>query len=367
MRGVEKMANISFGTPGSDYISKIFSLIPASNLIPDREEFQFIFARAGNDIINIYDPTTENPETPNIDVLVGDLFDNSPQEFGVFSSIQNGNLFAILDADISSVGADRFVLGNESQSYYTNPDAAALTKTDPFGFKQFAIVYDFDPGQDVIQLHGTDANYVLAKFDPKNNPLLIPGLEGFSGEAIYSLETGQPDLVALVVSNPREPGDELDLQADYFQYVDETLQDQPKKNKIKYFGTPGQDQGFGVAIEPGSGHFYVMGMTTGSLNGPNQGSTDVWLSKYNSKDNALGKRTLQLGSSAADHAFNVVTCSGLQKRRARLAKSSIFGSDYLQKLGASGSQSLQMGSHYSAKGLQKPLPAHINGKKAALD
>jgi hypothetical protein len=50
-----------------------------------------------------------------------------------------------------------------------------------------------------------------------------------------------------------------------------------------------------------------MGMTTGSLNGPNQGSTDVWLSKYNSKGNALGKRTLQLGSSAADHAFNVVT------------------------------------------------------------
>jgi hypothetical protein len=30
------------------------------------------------------------------------------------------------------------------------------------------------------------------------------------------------------------------------------------------------------------------------------------------------------------------TCSGLQKRRARLAKNSIFGSDYLQKLGASG-------------------------------
>ncbi|EDX85410.1 hypothetical protein S7335_3111 [Synechococcus sp. PCC 7335] len=315
--------NISFGTPGSDYLSKIFAHIPASNLLPGGEEFQIVLGRAGNDTLNVYDPTSEAPDTPNVDLLIGDLFDNTPEEFNVFSQILAGNLFAILAADIPSVGADRFVLGNESHAYYTNPSAQALTTTDPGGFNQFAIIYDFDPEQDVIQLHGSQSNYVLQELED----FPIEGLGLFSGEAIYSTETGAADLVGLVVSTPEV---DLALDGDYLQYVDKAVEGKPKRNKGRRgrkFGTLAQDQGYGIAVDPRWGQVYVTGITTGSLNGPNQGATDVWLSKISRKGRPRRRKSFQLGTSGVDSAYNVVTDADGNFYVAGDTEGSLFGSD----------------------------------------
>ncbi len=75
----------------------------------------------------------------------------------------------------------------------------------------------------------------------------------------------------------------------------------------RQFGTNNIDEGLGLATDP-AGDIYVTGYTNGALNGDtNQGSTDIFLTKYN----AAGTRiwTKQLGTSGSDQGWGVATDS----------------------------------------------------------
>jgi hypothetical protein len=281
--------NVSLLTPASDVITGV-----------DGVDVDVIFGRAGNDTIYGFDPIADRNAANNVDILVADLFDNSADEFNVVLELIAGNSLAILNApNIPSIGQDRFVLGDEFQSFYTTSDPLSLVTTNFLGFNEFAVVYDFSATQDKIQLNGRREDYRLLKLE--NTP--IENVGSFSGYALFSLQTGSPDLVSLIVQKPSVT---LDLNADYFEFVGSKSKgkNKPADRKIAQFGTLGLDFGFGVAVDP-SNNLYLTGSTSGSLEGPNKGSGDVWLSKFDSSGNKVFGQ--QLGSASGDTSTTIVT------------------------------------------------------------
>ncbi|MEM7760415.1 MAG: SBBP repeat-containing protein, partial [Cyanobacteria bacterium P01_A01_bin.40] len=278
-------------------------LTPASDLVggDPGSETQGIFARAGNDTIYGYDPGINNNENPKVDVLVGDLFDNSPEEFQIIVDIQEGNPLAILDrGKPPSVGADRFVLGDEIQPYYTTFDPISLVGDNLLGINQFAVLYDFDPEQDIIQLNGKKNDYELLEV----NGLVVEGIDQpFFGEAIFSLQQGAPDLVGYVISTPEV---DLDLDKNYFEFVGDKPEDKPDEKKIGQLGTTGIDQALGVATD-GDGNVYIAGSTSGPLGGANQGSSDAWVARYNSNGNQTLLQQSNISTPSGDIANAVAT------------------------------------------------------------
>ena len=262
-------------------------------------------------------PGSNDGTRTDIDILFGDLFDNTADEFEVTLQIASGNVFAILDADIPSVGADRFVLGDEFQPYYANFNPLSLISTDLLGFNQFSVIYDFAPDQDTIQLNGKKDDYFLVEV----NDVEIEGAGLFSGELIFSLQQGIPDLVSLVVST-----DEVDLKLgdDYFQFVGSKPEDKPDEKKIGQLSTTGIDTGNDIAVDSG-GNIYVAGATSGPLFGSNKGFSDAWVAKYNTNANQVfGK---QIGTAASEAANKVVTDSNGNFYLAGSTGGNLFGKD----------------------------------------
>jgi len=70
----------------------------------------------------------------------------------------------------------------------------------------------------------------------------------------------------------------------------------------RQLGTSSSDQSFSVAID-GSGNAYISGRTEGSLDGPHAGGDDAFLAKYNDSGSLLWKR--QLGTSSSDVSYSV--------------------------------------------------------------
>jgi hypothetical protein len=271
-------------------------LTPASDLVQGDTgaEIQGIFARRGNDAIYGFDPATNNNGNQKTDVLFGDLFDNSPEEFNIIQDIQNGNPLSILGKDIPSVGKDRFVLGDKTQPYYTSFNPG----TDVLGLNQFAVLYDFDPAQDTIQLNGKRKDYQLVDV----NGLQVEGVsQPFSGKAIFSLQQGLPDLVAYVIAKPDV---QLDLKDKSFLFVGNKPDKKPAEKKIGQLGTTGIDLAYDAATDS-AGNVYITGSTSGPLGGSNQGSTDVWVAKY--APNGTQTWLKQYGTASGDTAYAVAT------------------------------------------------------------
>jgi hypothetical protein len=286
---------VSLFTPGSDLATG-----------DPNAEFEAVFARAGNDVIYAYDPGANNNEKRNIDFLFGDIFDNSQAEYEIIVNIQNtqqgGNPLLILDRNIPSIGADRFVLGDENRPYYTDNSGLSdsLIKKNFLGLNEFAVIYDFSPAQDTIQLNGKPGDYRIVEI----NGLKVEGIaQPFSGEAIFSLQQGKPDLVAYVISKPEV---DLNLNDKYFKFVGNKPQTKPSIKKVSQLGTTGIDFSLAAATDS-SGNVYITGSTSGALEGTNKGSTDVWVAKYDNK----GKQSWlkQIGSAGAESAYAVVTDS----------------------------------------------------------
>ncbi|MEH2326496.1 MAG: SBBP repeat-containing protein [Nostoc sp.] len=302
---------------------EISLLTPAADLITGggTNASEALFGRAGNDTIYPDNPIRNPTQGTNVDYLFGDLFDNSPQEYEIILNIQNsqqgGDPFLILDRDIPSVGADRFVLGDTSQPYYTTSDPNTLLNTDFLGLNEYAVIYDFGPANDVIQLNGKPKDYRIVKIDG----LQIAGVaRPLSGEAIFSLQQGAPDLVAFLVEKPDVT---LDLKSNNFRFVGDKPAKKPTENKkISQLGTTGNDVSAGAHTDS-AGNIYLAGTTSGPLFGTNQGFGDSWIAKYDTNGNQVWGR--QFGSSGDDTTQATATDSSGNTYVAGVTSGNLFG------------------------------------------
>ncbi|MDX2211918.1 MAG: hypothetical protein SFY66_01395 [Oculatellaceae cyanobacterium bins.114] len=83
-------------------------------------------------------------------------------------------------------GQDTFVLGDRSMVFYD--DGNSITA----GLSDYALIVDFNPGQDKIQLKGSAENYSVGA---------LPEQLGFAGTGIYyknTTGTGTPELIGVV-------------------------------------------------------------------------------------------------------------------------------------------------------------------------
>ncbi|WP_013334454.1 SBBP repeat-containing protein [Gloeothece verrucosa] len=225
------------------------------------DDAQTVWARAGNDFLSPFNPTTAGQKVKRIDRLYGDR-----------------------EEDVSSVTrefSDVFILGDYNIPYYVNPGNSTL---------QYAIIADFNPNIDFIRLHGNATNYQL-----KNTA---------TGTNIFWQDpnTGELDLIGKVsnISN-------LDLNASYFKFIGNTPPaPSPSLSKVYQFGTTSREIPNGIATDL-SGNVYVTGSTGGDLdgNGPDtyKGNLDVWVAKYNNQGELLWRH--QYGSSEYDSGSNI--------------------------------------------------------------
>jgi hypothetical protein len=71
---------------------------------------------------------------------------------------------------------------------------------------------------------------------------------------------------------------------------------------VRQIGTPSWDYSYSVAVDA-SGNAYISGYTYGSLGGPNAGSVDAFLAKYDASGSLLWTR--QMGTTSEDYSHSV--------------------------------------------------------------
>lgn len=102
-----------------------------------------------------------------------------------------------IDRMNGGAGRDRFVLGDTNRVFYDDGNRNSQGRQD------YALIQDFNPSQDRIQLHGQRSNYVLGR---------VPNM---AGTGVF-LRAGQntPELIAVV-----QGGSALNLNSNVFQFV----------------------------------------------------------------------------------------------------------------------------------------------------
>lgn len=230
----------------------------------DDEEIKLVWGRHGSDQMIGFNSSADVDGERRIDLLLGDFIDEQ--------------LFGSTPGPYRS-WRDTFVLGDWKQPYYFEND-----KT--LGANQFALITDFNPNEDIIQLHGTAQDYQL--------------VETSQGTAIFLRQENSLDLIGVVGGVPVKS---LSLEADYFDYQGNT----PPETSLaqaEQIGTDGNDYLFNSSVDE-EGNLYVGGGTDGSLAEQNLGARDAWLSKYDSLGNQQWSK--QFGSSEAELIWDIHT------------------------------------------------------------
>lgn len=235
---------------------------PGSDPVIGTQNSEFNWGRSGNDIFLGFDPSAHHSAQQQIDLFLGD-----------------GSEVSLIGGDSKGDWSDRFIFGDWKQPYYV--DGNGLN----FGLNQFALILDFNPDHDTIQLHGSSSDYQL--------------VESPFGTAVFWQQERDtvPDLITVLpfVS-------QLSLEGNYFQFEGDSPPEEPVQGKIKQFGTSGVE----LILSPGTdsfGNVYIAGSTSGSLGEPNAGSQDVWFAKYDSNGNQQWIQ--QFGSSSFDIPWQV--------------------------------------------------------------
>ena len=285
----------------------LFPASPGSDVVFSIQESAIYWGRDGNDTILSFDPSTDNLQ--QIDLLIGDFND--------------ATLFPELGEIAPRDWQNRFILGDWQNPYYVSDLPFLL------GLNQFAVIADFDPSQDIIQLHGTPENYQLV-----TTPI---------GTALLWQQFPTPDLVALFPF-----ASDLSLASDSFEFKGDTPPAGPILETTQQLGTDGIDgftssttdslgnlyvaggtkgdilvakydnngnqlwiQDFGtsgyetateIAVDR-AGNSYLVGVTNNDLAEPNAGSFDVWLAKYDSNGNQLWLE--QFGNELVDLSYSI--------------------------------------------------------------
>lgn len=228
---------------------------PSTDIAAGFRQNQIILGREGNDTLVGLDPVVDNPDQLQVDIFIGD--EPTIPVPGVVRDFSN-----------------KFNLGDWRQPYYVNN-----------GINDFAVVLDFNSGLDILQLHGSPLDYQL--------------VQSSTGTEILWQQGDVTDRVALLPFTY-----DLSLEGSYFQFEGDTPPPGPAIEEAEQLGTDGFDLSITVATDP-FGNVFIAGGTTRSLGGPNAGSRDPWLAKYDSEGNQLW--TQQFGSSSFDTAYGAAT------------------------------------------------------------
>ena len=246
---------------------------PGSDLATSSKPNQVIWARTGNDIVLGYQPLNANVGIYQLDTLVGDF--ELPQ----------------LVDPVPRIWRNKFILGDSQTSYYAHGNPFLL------GLNDWALIADFNPTKDKIQLFGQPSNYQLLDLD-------FVTVISYKQEIFPNFTV--PDVVAILLNgslNLNNVSFHLNLNDSYFQYVDHTTA-KVVNSKIKQIGTEGLEITDSIASDT-FGNVYVAGTTTGSLIAPNVGLRDIWFSKYDSTGNLLFSK--QFGTIANEGVYSIVT------------------------------------------------------------
>ncbi|MGK7948927.1 MAG: SBBP repeat-containing protein [Xenococcaceae cyanobacterium] len=230
---------------------------------PASDAFQFgstgtniILGREGNDLILAVDPQLDLPGLGETDIFSG------------------------------GSQSDRFILGDRTKAYYDDGDANTTGDDD------VAIVVDFNPNDDVIQLHGSPEDYNLVDFAELG--------EGGTGTAIFLKGETNDELIGSINNV-----DGLSLDADYFRFENGSAEE-PVLSSIEQFGTAGIDLSFTIAnSKDGSNALLVAGYTSGNLGRRDRGGLDGFISKYNNQGRE--EWTRQIGTRAIDNSYGIDT------------------------------------------------------------
>ena len=192
------------------------------------------------------------------------------------------------DIDIFTGGSenDTFVLGDRSKPYYDDGDDSTT------GEDSLAIVSDFNPDEDIIQLHGSPEDYILVDLADLG--------ETEPGTAIFLQGETSNELIA---SLDNVTG--LSLDANYFRFVEGSAP-QPVLGSVEQFGTEGIDLSFSVTnSNDRSNSTIVAGYTSGPLGGIDRGGLEGFLSRFGNI--GPGTWTRQLGTRRNDSSYGVDT------------------------------------------------------------
>lgn len=228
---------------------------------PGSDAFQFgstgtdiILGREGNDVILAVDPQQTLPGVGETDI---------------FSAASE---------------SDRFILGDRNKPYYDDGDPNTTGDNDA------ALLIDFNPSQDVIQLHGSPEDYTLVNLAE----------QGSTGTAIFLNGETTNELIGNITT-----ASGLTLNGDYFAFVDGNAAP-PVTENIEQFGTIGIDLSFGITnSKDTSNSTLIAGYTTGNLGGIERGALETFMRRYNNQGNLQWTR--QFGTTSNDNGYGIET------------------------------------------------------------
>ncbi|MGV2831303.1 SBBP repeat-containing protein [Myxosarcina sp. GI1(2024)] len=197
------------------------------------------------------------------------------------------NLPGLGEKDLLSGGSerDRFILGDRNKPYYDDGNANTT------GDRDLALLFDFDPAQDIIQLHGSPEDYTLVNLAE----------QGSTGTAIFLNGEISNELIANVTN-----ASGLSLDAEYFKFVDGSAA-RPNSREIEQFGTAGIDFPFTITNSKDlSKSTLIAGYTSGPLGRRDFGALDSFMTRYNK---GTQQWTRQFGTTSIENAYGIETDS----------------------------------------------------------
>ena len=240
---------------------------PSSDVASGTKPSQIVWGRSGNDVVFGYQPWLPGLGIDQFDVLLGDYE------------------ISLLVDPYPRVWTNTFILGDWRSAYYTNGNPWI------FGLNNVALVADFNPAKDFIQLHGSPSDYSVID------------LFGLASVLIYQqplfpeFNIGLSDVVAII------PGPALDLHQDYFKYSGYSPAG-ITNSKIVQIGTAGLEITDTITSDA-KGNLYVMGTTTAEIGGINSGLRDIFINKYDASGDLLYSH--QFGTKETDAVYSAVT------------------------------------------------------------
>jgi uncharacterized delta-60 repeat protein len=235
---------------------------PGSDISVGFETSQLIWGRTGNDFLLGFQKVNPGLFPTQIDYLLGDV---------------------AVDDSRGRQWRDTFALGDWQKSYYANNSAATI-----YGLNEYAVITDFNPSLDRVQLFGNANNYRL--------------LNVGTGTLLLLQKPTGLDVVAFFLGTPS-----LNLNASYMEYKGNTATPRTTPQiQQRSFGTAGYDLAFATTTDP-TGNVYQAGGTHGSLPGGvnNNETRDNAIVKYDPQGNVLWSK--QFGSNRFDTIYGMKT------------------------------------------------------------